>query len=57
MELPTIIRYIQMVAIAVSAGAGVIEAATDVPDMVHVIAGYAVLIATSIRVAITANEQ
>ena len=56
MTAKTIIQYAQQIAVAVSAGAGVIEAATSVPDLVHVIAGAAVLIATAIKTAIAATE-
>lgn len=57
MTVKTIINYTQQVAVAVSAGAGVIEAATSVPDTVHIAAGAAVLIATAIKTAIAATSE
>ena len=51
-----ILRDVQIAAVGLSAGAGVIEAATDVPSAVHAAAGIAVLVATAVKAGIGAAD-
>lgn len=54
-HLQRVLRDVQIAAVGLMAGAGVIEAASDVPDPVHAAAGIAVLAATAVKEAIAAG--